>query len=173
MSGGGCLGPSEGPPRRSHRPENSFGEATPHAPSPGRRHHPAAPHEDHVSHVLLYECCPEGEVRVHSLLEQEGYELTACEDGEQLLEAAMKQRPDAVVYVFKKECSEDLGVLQLLRRLAPTVPIVVLANATSLRLQRLVQHLRPIYYAVAPVDPVEIRSAVQSALNRRSSAAGA
>jgi DNA-binding response OmpR family regulator len=123
--------------------------------------------------VLLYECCPEGEVRVHSLLEQEGYDLIACEDGEQLLEAAMKQRPDAVVYVFKQECAEDLGVLQLLRRLAPAAPIVVLANATSLRLQRLVQHLRPIYYAVAPVDALEIRSAVQSALNRRSSAAGA
>jgi len=124
--------------------------------------------------VLVYECCPERELSIQALLEQEDYDLAACEDGERLLNAVMADKPDAIVYVFKPECQEDIGVLQLLRKFAPTTPLVVLANESSLRVQRLVRELRPIYYAVAPVEPEEIRSAVQAALGRRQQrAAGA
>jgi DNA-binding response OmpR family regulator len=123
--------------------------------------------------VLVCECCPERELSIQALLEQEEYDLVACEDGERLLNAVMADKPDAIVYVFKPECQEDIGVLQLLRKFAPTTPLVVLANESSLRVQRLVRELRPIYYAVAPVEPEEIRSAVQAALGRRQRAAGA
>jgi DNA-binding response OmpR family regulator len=126
-----------------------------------------------LSRVLVYECCPEQEVSIQALLQQDDHDLVACEDGEKLLEAVMARKPDVVVYVFKPDCQDDLGVLQLLRRLAPTVPLIVLANESSLRLQRLVSEWRPMYYAVAPIEPAELRSAVQSALVRRKSAAGA
>src|SRR5262245_20413243 len=153
MSGGGSLGPGSGPSKGPPPPENRL-----------RRSRPPAGQDERVRHVVVYEpgSGPEGG-GTHSLLEHQGYQLTACGDGEGLLEAVVVQRPDAVVYVFREESAEELGFLRLLRRLAPAVPIVVLAGESSLALQRVVQRLRPIYYAVAPVEPAEIRAAVQSA----------
>ncbi len=173
MHGGDRPNPGEESPRRPLQRPNTIREVTPEKAALRRSPSSTTPERAHLSRVLVYECCPARDVSIQALLRQEGYDLVACEDGEQLLEAVMARRPETVVYVFKQDCDEDLGVLHLLRRLAPTVPLIVLANEGSLRLQRLVQELRPIYYAVAPIEPSEIRSAVHSALNRRSSAAGA
>ena len=173
MHGGDRPSPSEESPRRPRRLSNTIREVTPGRAALGRSPFSTTGERAHLSRVLVYECCPARDVSIRALLQQEGYDLVVCEDGERLLEAVMARRPETVVYVFKQDCDEDLGVLHLLRRLVPTVPLIVLANEGSLRLQRLVQELRPIYYAVAPVEPSEIRSAVQSALSRRSSTAGA
>jgi DNA-binding response OmpR family regulator len=168
VHGGGRPNPNAGSPRRPRRLPTTIREATPGgALDPDRSSHSVAPEGQRLSRVLVYECCPEREVSIQALLQQADYDLVPCESGEQLLEAVMAHKPDAVVYVFKPECQEDLGVLHLLRRLAPTVPLIVLANEGSLRLQRLVQEWRPIYYSVAPVEPAEIRLAVQAALTRR------
>jgi DNA-binding NtrC family response regulator len=110
---------------------------------------------------------------VRSLLNHEEYQLATCDDGAGLLEGLMARRPDAVVYVVRPDCPQDLAVLQLLRRMAPALPIVVLSHQASLDLRRTVQNMRPIYYADVPVDATEIRAAVHSALARRSTAAGA
>ena len=126
-----------------------------------------------MNEVLLYEGGPGPEFGVRSLLDHEAYHLATCADGASLLEGLMAQRPDAVVYVLRPDCPQDLAILQLLRRLAPALPIVVLSNQASLDLRRIVQNLRPIYYAVAPVEATEIRAAVHSALARRSTATGA
>jgi hypothetical protein len=42
--------------------------------------------------------------------------------------------------------------------------VVLIAAEGSLNTQRLVQSLRPIYYAVCPVEPAELCDAVKSAL---------
>ena len=125
-----------------------------------------------MSHVLLYEGGPGSGAGVRLLLAGDGYDLTTCADGACLIESLMEHRPDAVVHVLRPDCPQDLAVLQLLRRAAPMLPIVVLAQQTSLDLRRIVQDLRPTYYAVAPVDVVEMRAAMGAALGRRSAAAG-
>jgi DNA-binding response OmpR family regulator len=72
-----------------------------------------------------------------------------------------------VVYGLRPSGQEDIGVLQLLRRAAPDLPLVLVAAEESLVTQKLVQDLRPIYYAVRPLDEAELIEAVRAALARR------
>jgi DNA-binding response OmpR family regulator len=104
---------------------------------------------------------------VLTMLASEGFELVACADGQALLEEVMHRQPDAVIYALGADCREDLGVLRLMRRAAPDVPLVLLACDGSLDTRRSLQSLRPIYFAVSPVDDAELRDVVRSAVRRR------
>ena len=96
-----------------------------------------------------------------------GYELENCHDGETLLEAVVARPPDVVVYALRAANESDLAVLQLLRRILPDAPLIMLVRGGSLATRREVQALRPMYYAVAPVEGAELREAVLSALEHR------
>jgi len=104
---------------------------------------------------------------VQSLLEAEGFELVSCDDGQALLEEVMHRPPDAVVYALGPDCRQDLGVLRLMRRAVPDVPLVLLAAEDSLDTRKTTQPLRPIYYAVCPVDGAELRDVLRAAVRRR------
>jgi DNA-binding NarL/FixJ family response regulator len=67
---------------------------------------------------------------------------------------------------------EDIFLLELLRRVAPVVPLILVASGGSLVTQRLVQGLRPMYYMVGPVEGPELQEAVEAALARRPRARG-
>ncbi|MBI5836546.1 MAG: hypothetical protein HZB25_04815 [Candidatus Eisenbacteria bacterium] len=117
--------------------------------------------------VVVCETFEIGEAPVGTVLRQEGFEPVACPDGRALLEEVVQRRPDVVIYGLRADCEQDLGVLHLFRRIAPDVPLVLVASDESLSTQKLVQELRPIYYAVRPADAAELREAVESALERR------
>ena len=104
---------------------------------------------------------------VQSVLEPEGFELVSCPDARALLEEVMRRQPDAVIYALRPDCREDLGVLRLMRRAAPDVRLVLLAAEDSLDTRKITQTLRPIYYAVCPVDGAELREVVRTAVARR------
>jgi DNA-binding response OmpR family regulator len=101
------------------------------------------------------------------LLMAEGFELVACKDGQALLEEVMLRQPDAVIYALGADCREDLGVLRLMRRAAPDVPLVLLAAEDSLDTRRCTQPFRPIYFAIGPVEGAELRDVVRAAIRRR------
>jgi DNA-binding response OmpR family regulator len=104
---------------------------------------------------------------IESMLTSEGFDLISCPDARSLLEEVMCCPPDAVIYALRPECGEDLGVLRLMRRAAPDVPLVLLAAEESLETRKVTQGLRPIYYAVCPVDGAELRDVMRTAVSRR------
>lgn len=116
-----------------------------------------------VLHAMPAPCEPP----LHAVLEADGFELVSCPDAHALLEEVMHRQPDAVIYALRPDCREDLGILRLMRRAAPDVPLVLLAAEDSLDTRKLTQTLRPIYYAVCPVDGAELRDVVHTALERR------
>jgi DNA-binding NtrC family response regulator len=139
-------------------------------PKPGRRPKPqgtGASGGRRLSRVVVCESFTKGEAPVLSVLRQEGFEPVSCADGQALLEDVVQRRPDVVIFGLKADCEQDLGVLHLFRRIAPDVPLVLVASDESLSTQKQVQELRPIYYAVRPADAAELREAVESALERR------
>jgi hypothetical protein len=71
------------------------------------------------------------------------------------------------VYALGADCREDLGVLRLMRRAAPDVPLVLLAAEDSLDTRRCTQPFRPIYFAIGPVEGAELRDVVRAAIRRR------
>ena len=101
------------------------------------------------------------------LAEEGGLELVSCPDARGLLEQVMERAPDVVIYALRPDCREDLGVLRLMRHAAPEVPLVILAGEDSLETRRVTQGLRPIYYAVSPVDGAELREVVRAAVRRK------
>lgn len=106
------------------------------------------------------------------MLETEDFDLVSCADAAALLEEVMHRPPDAVIYALSTDCREDLGVLGLMRRAAPDAALVLLAAEDSLDTRKITQALRPIYYAVCPVDAAELCDVVRTAVMRRGRSTG-
>lgn len=117
--------------------------------------------------VLLCERGPSGATPIYTALQALGIEPVRCHDPKALLEEAVKRPPNVVICDLVIGSREDLFMLELLRRAAPAVPLILFASEGSLVTQRLVQGLRPIYYMVGPMEGLELQEAVEAALARR------
>jgi DNA-binding NtrC family response regulator len=120
-----------------------------------------------MSSVVLCLCPDRPGEAVCASLRVEGLRLVHCSNRDLLLEDLVQHRPDALIYTLRHQQAADLAVLQLVRRLVPDLPVVLVAEEGSLHTEKLVRELRPVYYAVSPVEGDELREAVQSALSRR------
>jgi DNA-binding response OmpR family regulator len=118
-----------------------------------------------VARVAVYESNNDDH-RVASALREEGFEITSCQNSEALLEEVVQHRPGAVVYGLGEDYESDLGVLRLLRRIAPQISLVLLGGTGSLAVQRQLRSLSPVYLALDAADPAELREAVRAGLDR-------
>ena len=119
----------------------------------------------HVTRILIHEpnenldeCC--------SSLQREGAEVVVCRNREGLVGALGDRRPDVLVYVIE-DLARDLELLAVLRRIAPTLPIILLGRSSELGSRRSIQELKPTYYGVLPLEASELSDAVHGALRRR------
>jgi DNA-binding NarL/FixJ family response regulator len=96
-----------------------------------------------------------------------GWEVELCPGVGWLLEATIRHQPAAVVFCSHALAPEDIAVLRLLKRSAPTVALIVVGPNDSLEFRRQLQDVSPSYYAVAPTDPGEIHDALCSVLRVR------
>lgn len=135
------------------------------APAPASRGHENR-RELPPPRVLLCEREP-GDGAIFAVLKSVGVHAVQCPDTRVLLEESMRRAPDAVIYDLTVGDDEDIGILELLRRAAPAVPLILVASEGSLMTQKRVQSLRPMYYMVGPVEGAELREAVEAALARR------
>jgi DNA-binding NtrC family response regulator len=103
---------------------------------------------------------------IAAALADAGIDTAMCPNGEALLDALLDEPPDALVHVLTPDPHEDIGLLRLVRRAAPDVPLILLAEDGSLEIQRQIIELRPIFYDVIPVGPGDLIDAVQSAIER-------
>jgi DNA-binding response OmpR family regulator len=113
--------------------------------------------------VLLCErCLSPGDPALTRLVD-EGHSVVHCDDSEDLIEHALRERPAAVICQFH-EGQHEMGVLHLLRRVAPELPLILISDRASLEDQRALLSLRPTYFALTPVEPEELASAVDAAI---------
>ena len=127
-----------------------------------------------VPSVIVYEAGTNGEPPLAGVLGSGGCEVCAAATTEALVDAVASGRHQAVLFALRPGRDDDLATLRLLRRLAPDFPLVVVASHASLEVRRLIQPLRPIYFAPRPVDAGELCEAVRDAclLHRREASAG-
>jgi len=116
-----------------------------------------------VPSVIVYEAGAAGESPLAGVLAAGGCEVCATSTTETLVNALATGRHHAVLFAFRPGRDDDLVALRLLRRLAPDLPLIVVASHASLEVRRLIQPLRPIYFAPRPVDPGELCEAVRDA----------
>lgn len=92
-------------------------------------------------------------------------EVVVCRNRESLVGALTSGRPDVLVYAFD-DLHGDLELLAQLRRVAPTLPIILLGGSSDLASRRAIQELKPTYYGVFPLEPSELNDAVRGVLQR-------
>lgn len=117
--------------------------------------------------VLLCQCAERMARELTGALADDGITVASCPDGEQLIETLLREKPEAVVHVLRPDPHEDMALLRLVRRAAPDIPLILLAESGSLEIQRQLIELRPIFYDVVPVGPEDLLDAVRSAVERR------
>lgn len=127
-----------------------------------------------MSAVVLCLCSDRSGEPICEALCGQGLTLIHGSGRDLLLEEIVRHRPDVLIYMLRRQEAADLAVLQLVRRQVPDLPVVLVADESSLHVEKLVRELRPVYYAVSPVEPDELRQAVHAALalRSRSGAAG-
>jgi DNA-binding NtrC family response regulator len=116
--------------------------------------------------VIVFEDGTNGEPPLADVLAGSRCEVCAISGTEALVDAVASGRHQALLFAFRPERDDDLVALRLLRRLAPDFPLIVVASHASLEVRRLIQPLRPIYFAPRPVDPAELCEAVHDACVR-------
>lgn len=94
-------------------------------------------------------------------------EIVTCATPEVLLELILQRPPDVLLYQLGSGCEIDTGVLRLVRRWFPRLPLIVISEDASLEMRRLVQEFRPMYSMIQPMEPRELRELVEVALGRR------
>lgn len=115
-----------------------------------------------MSRILMYEPPDTGDPSAAFAARE--HDVVVCRDREGLFGALGEQRPDLLVYVLA-DLGVDLGVLSLLRRMAPALPLILLGGPAELEARRTVQELRPTYYGVFPLEPEELAGAIAGALH--------
>lgn len=103
-------------------------------------------------------------------LVDEGYDTAVCAGREALFDALAARRPDVLIYVLG-DLALDLGVLWVVRRIAPALPIILLGGPAGLEERRSVQELRPAYFGMFPLEPAELSDAVRGVLRHDSARA--
>jgi len=115
-----------------------------------------------MSRILIYEPCRTRQEWCRRLAE-EGHDTVVCAGREALFDALAARRPDVIVYVLS-DLSLDLGVLCVVRRIASTLPIILLGGPVGLETRRRVQELQPAYHGMFPLEPAELGEAVRGVL---------
>jgi len=116
--------------------------------------------------VVLCSCGRTIATALRVALESPDLELTHCRPDDSILEEVIRRHPAVLIYELRATRHSDLAVLQLLRRAAPEVRLVLIASG-SLKTERMLRELRPVYYAVQPVGEEEMIEAVRAALGER------
>jgi DNA-binding NarL/FixJ family response regulator len=125
-----------------------------------------------VPRVIVFEAAANGEPPLSDLLATSGCVVCATSTTESLVDAAVSGLHQAVLFALSPGRPDDLAALRVLRRLAPDLPLIVVASDASLEVRRSIQPLRPIYFAARPVDADELCEAVHDACALPKGAAG-
>ncbi len=116
-----------------------------------------------VPRVIVFEAAANGEPSLARMLAAGGCDVSPVATPGALADAVASGLFQAVLFALSPERSDDLVALRLLRRLVPDFPLIIVADDTSLEVRRLIQTMRPIYFAARPVEAEELCEAVRAA----------
>ncbi len=117
--------------------------------------------------VLACECDPAAPRPIGDDLRDLGFEVTALHSLADALRETAETSFDVVVTSLPRLDDERLKLMQLLRRSAPRVPIVLVTSDGSIEMRTRAQAVRPYYVAVRPLAHEELRTVLHGALAAR------
>ena len=100
-----------------------------------------------------------------TLLSRKGYEVVLASNGQRGLELFHRKRPDVVVLDLKMPQMDGLTVLQQVRQLNPTQPVVILTGAGTAEAQQQVRALEVTEYVEKEFSLHRLGDALKRLLN--------
>ena len=89
-----------------------------------------ASHLGTLPRIVLCSCGRAIESALRAALESPELELARCRPDDSILEEVIRRRPAVLIYELRAARHSDLAVLQLLRRAAPDIRMVLIANGS-------------------------------------------
>jgi DNA-binding NtrC family response regulator len=123
-------------------------------------------HPRHIT-ILLVDDEPEVLRLFKRILSPEGSLILTAQTGAEALEIARQTRLDLVLLDIRLPDVEGTKVLQALRRIDPTLPIIMVTSYGSFETVRASMELGAFDYLTKPFDNKEIRQVVREALASR------
>jgi DNA-binding NtrC family response regulator len=116
--------------------------------------------------VLVAECDPGARAAIGDSIRLMGYPVTTCATLEDALRESSVGGFEVLVAAVPKLDEERVRLLNLMCRVLPRSPLIVVTTDESLASRRRALELRAFYHAVRPLDRVELRAALAGAAER-------
>ena len=99
-----------------------------------------------------------------AILGQNDYDVFWTENGPETIVQALTGNLDAVVIFLHRRGHRELEYIPCLNSIDETLPVVVISDHDSLKLQREIRKHRVFYYLPQPVEADEIRAVMVDAI---------
>jgi len=120
---------------------------------------------DNTPHILLIDDEAIALANLTHVFEKEGYQVTACKDGESGLAAMQKQEFDLVLTDLKMPGIDGMDVLRHIRETTPDVPVIMITGHASLDSAVDAMKAGAYHYISKPFRLDEAREVVRGALD--------
>jgi DNA-binding NtrC family response regulator len=101
------------------------------------------------------------------MLEREGYEVSASEDGKRALKLNAKKSYDVVITDIQLPGMSGIDILTKLRETDPTLPVIIITGHASQESAIEALNMGAYYYLLKPVSNEELKQVVRTALEMR------
>ncbi|RMF88629.1 MAG: response regulator [Nitrospinota bacterium] len=103
-----------------------------------------------------------------SLLSAERHTVEEVHSATEAIQRLLAKTFQAAIFSIPFRGIDALETLALIRQIAPSLPIIVLAEKDSLEIQRKVRQEKIFYYLIKPIDREELHDVLQAAIERGS-----
>ena len=115
--------------------------------------------------AILVLGCDEAAISVMaSCLEPRGVGLSVVTSPAELVREVVSRHPVAIVMGVRPGAESDLGAIEMVHAINGELPIVVIASADSIELERRAREARIFYYVVEPLQPEELEAVMDDLL---------
>ena len=114
--------------------------------------------------VLIFSRNQSDGENLSSILGPERYDIFWTENGPETIVQALTGNLDAVVIFLQKRGHRELEYIPCLNSIDEALPVVVISDHDSLKLQREIRRHRVFYYLPQPVEADEIRAVMGDAI---------
>ena len=91
-------------------------------------------------------------------------DLRVMTDARELARQAVTHRPLAIVLGFGQASVSHLGIISVIHAVRSQLPVIVIAENASLRLERIARQEKVFYYLVHPIERSEVEVVLQDLL---------
>lgn len=117
-----------------------------------------------IPKILIFSRRPADGNNLTKILVSEGYQVNWTDSGPEAMCQALSRELGAVIIFLQKKGYRELEYVPCLNRIDHTLPVIVISDHDSLKLQREVRQYKVFYYLPQPLDMEEIKAVLRDAM---------